>query len=361
MSYKLRIGSLFAGVGGICKAFEEAGAELIWANEIDKNACNTYRVNFKHKLFEDDIHNLTKLENINQLEPVDLVTSGFPCQAFSIAGYQKGFNDPRGNLFFETAKVIDHLRPKAFLLENVRNLVNHDKGRTFEVIKDVIINKLNYSFIPFILNSMDYGNIPQTRERIYIVGFRDEAKYDNFNGVFKQYNIKLESEYRKLVNSRKKTGIKTLDFKIPEPIKSTINIKDILDQEKQDDYYYYGEESRYYQQLSDTITSKESIYQLRRTYVRENKSKVCPTLTANMGTGGHNVPLIKDEYGIRKLTPRECFRFQGFSDEFILPEIARSHLYKQAGNAVTVSVVKRIAEEIVNVSEAEQYVLNLAK
>ena len=361
MKDKLRVGSLFAGVGGICRAFEEAGTELIWANEIDKNACITYRENFEHKLFEDDIHNLTKTENIDQFEPVDIVTSGFPCQAFSIAGYQKGFNDPRGNLFFETAKIIDYLRPKAFLLENVRNLVSHDKGRTFQVIRDVIINRLNYSFIPFVLNTMDYGNIPQTRERIYIVGFKDEAKYDNFNGKFQQYNIKIEDEYRILMNNRSKTGIKTLDFRIPEPKKLTFSIEDMLDKDKQDDYYYYSEDSRYYQKLSESIISKETIYQLRRTYVRENKSMVCPTLTANMGTGGHNVPLIKDNHGIRKLTPRECFRFQGFDDGFLLPNIARSHLYKQAGNAVTVSVVKRIAEEIVNVSEVKQYVLNLAK
>ena len=229
MSDKLRVGSLFAGIGGICKAFEDAGAELVWANELDKYACITYRANFKHKLYEDDIHNLTKLENIKGLEEVDIITSGFPCQAFSIAGYQKGFNDPRGNLFFETAKIIDHLRPKAFLLENVRNLVSHDNGKTFEIIKDVIINKLKYSFIPFVLNSKDYGNIPQNRERIYIVGFRDEGKYNNFNSKMDQYNIKNEAEYRNIVNNKKKTGIKTLDFRIPEPINRTTNILNLLE------------------------------------------------------------------------------------------------------------------------------------
>lgn len=361
MGARLRVGSLFAGIGGICKAFEDAGLELVWANEIDKNACITYRENFKHKLFEDDIHNLTKDENIGVLESVDIITSGFPCQAFSIAGYQKGFEDPRGNLFFETAKIIKFLRPKAFLLENVRNLVSHDSGRTFEVIRDVIIDGLNYSFIPFVLNSMDYGNIPQSRERIYIVGFRDEGKYDNYNGKLDQYTLKTEDCYRKIVNNRKRTGIKTLDFRIPGPIKLVNSIQNMIEKEKQDDYYYYREDSRYYEQLNDSILSNESIYQLRRTYVRENKSMVCPTLTANMGTGGHNVPLIRDDHGIRKLTPRECFNFQGFNNEFKLPNIARSHLYKQAGNSVTVSVVNRIAEEIANVLEVEQYVLDLAK
>lgn len=361
MKTRLRVGSLFAGIGGICKAFDNAGSELIWANEIDKNACITYRANFDHKLYEDDIHNLTKKENICDIEKVDIITSGFPCQAFSIAGYQKGFDDPRGNLFFETAKIIDSIRPKVFLLENVRNLVGHDEGRTFEVIKDIIINKLNYSFIPFIINSMDYGNIPQNRERIYIVGFKDEGKYDNFNGKIGYYNIKEEEDYRKMVNNRSKTGIKTLDFRIPMPINLDKSIRDMIDKNKQDNYYYYGEDSRYYEKLSGSIISKDSIYQWRRTYVRENKSNVCPTLTANMGTGGHNVPIIKDDYGIRKLTPRECFRFQGFDDNFILPDIARGHLYKQAGNSVTITVMNRIAEEIIKSLGVEQYVFNLAR
>lgn len=163
----LKVGSLFAGIGGICKAFEKNGFTLTWANEIDKNACITYKENFNHELYEDDIHNLTLKENIKDLEPVDIITSGFPCQAFSVAGYQKGFDDPRGNLFFETAKIIEQIKPRAFLLENVKNLVGHDKGKTFKVIKDTITNKLGYSFIPFILNSMVHGNIPQNRERIY--------------------------------------------------------------------------------------------------------------------------------------------------------------------------------------------------
>lgn len=361
MKEKLKVGSLFAGIGGICKAFEDSGSKLVWANEIDKNACITYRTNFSHKLYEDDIHNLTKKENISSLEPVDIVTSGFPCQAFSIAGYQKGFEDPRGNLFFETAKIIDHIKPKAFLLENVRNLVSHDKGRTFATIKDIIVNKMNYSFIPFVLNSMDYGNIPQTRERIYIVGFKDEGKYHKFNEKIEYYNIKVEEDYRKMVGRKRKTGIKTLDFRIPAPLDLNKTIGDLIDKEEQDKYYYYGKDSRYFEQFKENIVSKNTIYQWRRTYVRENKNNVCPTLTANMGTGGHNVPIIKDDFGMRKLTPRECSRFQGFDDSFVLPDIARSHLYKQIGNSVTVTVVSRIAEEMIKVLEDETYVFNIAR
>lgn len=225
----------------------------------------------------------------------------------------------------------------------------------------LMVNKLNYSFIPFILNSMGYGNIPQTRERIYIVGFINEGKYDNFNGEFPYYNIKTEESYRKMVTKRGKTGINTLDFRIPTPIKLNRNIRELIESKKQDDYYYYKENSRYYDPLNIAIKSKDTIYQWRRTYVRENKNNVCPTLTANMGTGGHNVPIIRDDFGIRKLTPRECIRFQGFDDEFVLPDMARSHLYKQIGNSVAINVVSRIASEMSRVLGEDKYVLKLAK
>lgn len=198
-------------------------------------------------------------------------------------------------------------------------------------------------------------------EREYIVGFKDESKYNHFNNKMKHYTIKDEENYRKIIRNRKKTGIKTLDFRIPNPIDLNIKIRDILEGDKQNDYYYYGKDSRYFELLNSNIVSKETVYQLRRTYVRENKSNVCPTLTANMGTGGHNVPLIKDNFGIRKLIPRECLRLQGFEDDFILPDIARSHLYKQIGNSVTINVVERIANEMMKVMEDADYVFNIAK
>ncbi|QEN07331.1 DNA (cytosine-5-)-methyltransferase [Oceanispirochaeta crateris] len=329
MSKEFTVGSLFAGIGGICSAFKGAGAKVIWANEFDKKACETYRHNFKDTtLYEEDIHNL-KTEDVSN---VDIITSGFPCQAFSIAGYRQGFNDKkgRGNLFFETARFIDKIRPEAYLLENVKNLANHDNGNTLSVIKKTIINDLEYSFIPFILNSKDYGNIPQTRERIYIVGFKNEA---NFN---------TESDVDNELRSSK--------FQIPTPIKLTNIIADLLDHDKKDDRFYYNKDHQYYPVLNAEMKRRDTIYQWRRVYVRENKSNVCPTLTANMGTGGHNVPLIIDNYGYRKLTPQECIRFQGFSDGFKFPEnMALSHCYKQAGNSVVVPVVQRIAEEIIRV------------
>jgi len=313
MSYS--VGSLFAGIGGICYGFKQAKFSLKWANEYNSKACETYSHNFKHKLVCEDIH---QLKNPHDLGYVDVITSGFPCQAFSVAGYRKGFNDPRGNLFFETARFIDTLKPKAFLLENVKNLKGHDGGNTFKVIQNVIENDLGYSFIPFILNSKDYGNIPQTRERIYIVGFKDQDL--------------------------------TEKFQVPKKIKLTKSIHDFIDTDQKDDKYYYHSDHQYFPTLSKEIQSRDTLYQWRRIYVRENKSNVCPTLTANMGTGGHNVPILKDQHGIRKLTPKECVNFQGFPKGFKFPsEMANSHCYKQAGNSVVVPVIKRIATEIKNV------------
>ena len=327
-----RVGSLFAGIGGIDIAFEQAGYDVLWANEYDKYACDTFRHNFKHtKMFELDINKFST----NDAEGIDVITSGFPCQAFSIAGYRQGFNDEkgRGNLFFETARFIDELKPKAFLLENVKNLAGHDKGNTIKVIRNTIINDLGYSFIPFILNSKVYGNIPQTRERIYIVGFKDEADLNHTqNEIFKTESIRNAC---------------TPNFKIPDPIPLTQTIHDIIDHKKHDEKYYYHKDHRYYKELTETMKNEDTIYQWRRVYVRENKSNVCPTLTANMGTGGHNVPLIIDKYGIRKLTPKECIGFQGFPKEFNFPEnMSNSHRYKQAGNSVVIPVMSRVANAI---------------
>lgn len=311
---------MFAGIGGICLGFKNAGFNVVWSNDFDKHACITYRHNFPDiNCIEGDIHTI----KTSDVEKVDVLTSGFPCQAFSIAGYRKGFQDERGNLFFETARFIEDIKPKAFLLENVKNLVGHDKGKTFKVIQKTIEEDLGYSFIPFILNAKEYGNIPQTRERIYIVGFRNEARGK-----------------KPLTNS----------FKVPEPLPLKKTIHDVLFNEKQDEKFYYTPDHQYYPQLSDAMKNRDTVYQWRRIYVRENKSNVCPTLTANMGTGGHNVPLIIDDYGIRKLTPKECLRFQGFPDSYTFPEdMALSHCYKQAGNSVVVPIIERIAKDILRV------------
>ncbi len=301
------IGALFGGIGGIELGFKKAGFDTLWANEIDKNAAITYRANHKHKLFEKDLKDLCTSE----VEKIDILTGGFPCQAFSIAGHRKGFNDERGNVFFEILRFIDDLKPKIIFLENVKNLQNHDIGNTFKVIKNELKSR-GYFLKYKVLNTSEYGNIPQNRERIYIVGFLNKQQYDK--------------------------------FQFPKPIILSKKIQDFIDDEVEEKFYYTS--SKYYNQLKEEMQNKKTIYQWRRVYVRENKSNLCPTLTANMGTGGHNVPLIIDNKDIRKLTPRECARFQGYDENFVLPNIANSHLYKQIGNSVTVSVIEAIAINI---------------
>lgn len=338
------VGSLFAGIGGICLGFKRAGFDVSWANDYDHYACETYRANrelFPHGIVEGDIHELKPLE----LGRVDVITSGFPCQAFSIAGYRKGFRDERGDLFFETMRFIDDIKPKAFLLENVKNLVSHDKGNTFKVIQEYI-HESGYSFIPKILNSMEYGDVPQNRERIYIVGFKDE----------KDYLGELDNK-----------NICSSAFRFPEPIPLTKRCHGLLEERIDRESYSYEKyrdsNAKMYNMLHRYMVNDESVYQYRRVYVRENKSNVCPTLTANMGTGGHNVPLIRDNGQIRKLTPRECARLQGFPENFVLDDniVARSQLYKQIGNSVTVSVIERIANNIKIALDAKYGCENIAE
>ena len=330
------VGSMFAGVGGICLGFKKSGFKLVWANEYNKKAAVTYGLNFKHSLDTRDVSDNVLPE---EFSGVDVITSGFPCQAFSVAGYRQGFADEKGRgiLFLHTANFIDKMKPKAFLLENVKNLAGHDGGKPLRTIKNVMQNDLGYSFIPFIKNSKDFG-VPQTRERIYIVGFRDEAGF-NSEGMFEGVNMNDPEEYPC-----------SCSFKLPDGIDSKPCVRDFLFLQRQDDKYYYNKDHAYYAELNKTMRSKQTVYQWRRVYVRENKSNLCPTLTANMGTGGHNVPLIRDDYGIRKLTPEECFSMQGFyliNENYKLPEtLADSHLYKQAGNSVAVPVVKAIADNL---------------
>lgn len=308
---------LFAGIGGFRIAMQNVGGKCVYTSEWDKDAQKTYRENFGEVPFGD----ITK-ERIKSFIPkeFDILCAGFPCQAFSIAGYQKGFSDTRGTLFFDIEQIIEKHRPKVVFLENVKNLVSHDNGNTFKVIIDILQDKLGYKVFHKVLNSMTHANVPQNRERIFIVAF-DPDQVKNY-----------------------------IEFKFPSEVKLTNTIHDILEQGKQDDKYYYPETHKYYPELAKTITKKDTIYQWRRVYVRENKSNVCPTLTANMGAGGHNVPLIKDDFGIRKLTPKECFAFQGYPmDKYILPTVANSKLYMQAGNSVTTSLIERISNEIIKV------------
>ena len=316
-----RCASFFAGVGGIDLGFEQAGFDVVYANEICEKASLTFKQNHEIRLDTRDIRDVKSSE----IPDFDVMLAGFPCQAFSVAGYRQGFDDEkgRGNLYFELERIMEDKKPSVVLLENVKNLVGHDKGRTFSIIRNSM-QSLGYEIHHKVMNACDYGDIPQNRERIYVVGFLDRGISDC--------------------------------FKFPDKVQLETTIGDILDfEERVDDRYYYREDAYMYPDLKREVTSNETVYQWRRKYVRENKSKLCPTLTANMGTGGHNVPLILTAHGIRKLTPKECFMIQGFDTTFELPDkVANSHLYKQAGNSVVVPVIRRIAKSIISAINLEE-------
>ena len=316
-----RCASFFAGVGGIDLGFEQAGFDVVYANEICEKASLTFKQNHEIRLDTRDIRDVKSSE----IPDFDVMLAGFPCQAFSVAGYRQGFDDEkgRGNLYFELERIMEDKKPSVVLLENVKNLVGHDKGRTFSIIRNSM-QSLGYEIHHKVMNACDYGDIPQNRERIYVVGFLDRGISDC--------------------------------FKFPDKVQLETTIGDIFDfEERVDDRYYYREDAYMYPDLKREVTSNETVYQWRRKYVRENKSKLCPTLTANMGTGGHNVPLILTAHGIRKLTPKECFMIQGFDTTFELPDkVANSHLYKQAGNSVVVPVIRRIAKSIISAINLEE-------
>lgn len=316
---KHKLGSLFAGIGGIDLGFRQAGVETVWANEIDEACAKTFSANHKKtKLVIDDINNI----HASDIPDIDFLCGGFPCQPFSVAGHRKGFEDDRGGLFFQIIRLIEELdeqgrKPEVVFLENVKNMFNHNNGKTYAFMKQKLLEN-GYYVAEKIMNTCEYGNIPQNRERLYIVGFKDEKAKNRFTWPSK---IKLTNTIDNVINWSG-NGI--------------------------DKKYFYSVKNKRWNLLDEGMSQKHSIYQFRRVYIRENKSGVCPTLTANMGMGGHNVPLIRDDNGnIRKLTPRECLLLQGFPKDFVIPaDLTDSKIYKQTGNSVSVNVIKRIATSI---------------
>lgn len=310
--------SLFSGVGGIDLPFVQRGHVVVFANDFEPKAIKTYNLNFNEQATLGDI---TKIE-VRDIPQGDILIGGFPCQPFSIAGYRKGFEDTRGTLFFHVCRILNEIQPEVLFLENVKNLVSHDGGKTFQVILNSL-RDLGYHVKYAVLNASQFGNMPQNRERIYIVGFRNQARFEA--------------------------------FEFPDPIPLTTTLGDVIDFEGEVDKKYYYTKKKYPRVYTAFQKQKPEIgivYQWRRQYVRENKSGVCPCLTANMGTGGHNVPLVYTRNGLRKLTPRECFAVQGFPNNYVLPtDMADCSLYKQAGNSVCVGVIDRIVEKINDVLE----------
>lgn len=307
---KVKVGSLFSGIGGIDLGFEQAGFEIAWANDFDAAACKTYRNNFSNTiLIEDDVRNI----NSCALSDIDVLVAGFPCQPFSVMGYRRGFNDPRGNLFFEIARFIDVKRPKVVFLENVKNLMEHDNGKTFLVIYNTLA-QFNYSVKYKVINATDVI-IPQNRARIFIVAFRDIEDCDKFS--FPQYT----------------------------PLEATID--DVINRSiKHDDIYYYGSESRYFKELNAKIVDKTGIYRIDDSGIATRKWEICPTLKANMGTYHDRVPIIRDDFGIRMLTPMECLAFQGYPKKYTFKGVSLKSAYKQCGNTVCVPIIKSIAAKL---------------
>ena len=220
----MRVCSLFCGIGGIDLAFELAGHEIVWANDNDKFACMTYRHNFPNvDLVEADIRSVDK----SSIPDCDIVTAGFPCQPFSVCGKQKGFNDERGNLFFEVGKVIDAKQPQIVFLENVANLTEHDNGKTFNVIHNELAGR-SYYIRYIIADACDYS-IPQHRTRTYIVAFKDKAACDS--------------------------------FRFPEKVPLEKRITNIIDTSvKVEDRYYYSPEEPKYARLQKAITDIKQLY-----------------------------------------------------------------------------------------------------
>lgn len=308
----MKVVSLFCGIGGIDLAFEQAGHEVVWANDIDKFACMTYRHNFPNvNLVESDIRSVDK----SSIPDCDIVTAGFPCQPFSVCGKQKGFSDERGNLFFEVGKVIDAKQPKIVFLENVANLTEHDNGKTFNVIHNELAGR-GYYIRYIIADACDYG-IPQHRTRTYIVAFKDKTACDN--------------------------------FRFPEKVSLDKCITDVIDISiKVDDRYYYSPDDPKYDRLQKTITDSKQLYRFSDWGIQSSKDGIAFTLKANMGTYPNRVPIIKDNFGIRSITPTECLALQSFPPSFVCPDtVPEQERYKQAGNTVYVKFIVKMVNNIV--------------
>ncbi|MFZ7266066.1 DNA cytosine methyltransferase [Avibacterium avium] len=308
---------LFAGLGGFRLALESLGAKCIYSSEWDVPVQKVYEENFGD-IPEGDITQI----NENTIPSHDILCAGFPCQAFSISGKQRGFEDSRGTLFFDVARIIKAKRPKVVFMENVKNFATHDGGKTLEVVKGTM-EELGYTFYQKVLNSVNYG-VPQKRERIYMVCFRNDLKIDN--------------------------------FKYPKPFELTRHVEDfLLDDESMVRDLYVDRIDTYYNGVEDTQYSNKSIRlgivnkggQGERIYSTKG---IAITLSAYGGgvfakTGGY---LINGK--TRKLHPRECARIMGYPDSYKICNNA-NQAYKQFGNSVVIDVLQYISIEIGTVLE----------
>lgn len=312
-SYIYKTIDLFAGIGGLRLGFEQTGkCENVFSAEIDTNACLTYLNNFG----EDpqlDVTTLTR-ESIKSIPDFDILLAGFPCQTFSIAGIKKGFEDSRGQLFFDIAKILKIKKPQAFLLENVKGLVSHERGNTLKTILKILTEELNYLVTYQVLNSKDFG-VPQNRERIYIVGFKRES-----------------------------------NFIFPAQVEVKVSISDILEKEVAEKYFISERYWRCLQQHKARHQNKGNGFGYK---IIENSGISNAIVVGGMGKERNLVidrisKTLDPKYNnafVRKMTPREWARLQGYPDDFKIHPID-THAYKQLGNSVTVPVITAIAKNI---------------
>lgn len=351
MSKKLKVVSLFSGIGGFESGFEKSKMdfELVFESEIDNFAQTTYSFNFDTKHMHGDIKSI----NENDIPDHDLLCGGFPCQTFSVAGKRKGFADEtRGTLFFDIVRIIKAKKPKYILLENVKNLVNHDNGNTIKtIIKN--ISDCNYTFDFSIINSNEAG-VPQNRERTYILGIYN-YKTEKFE------EDKRSSKVDSIKDWANKNNLKTMNFfnKVKFNNKQKY-IKDILEDDVDEKYYFNTESIKQYLKTIDLdnlkVKNQNKIIKIidlprevhndldrqRRVY---SINGISPTLLAR--SDSPKILIKKDnEYYIRKITPIEAFKIQGFDEKFVKNiknnEMSLTQLYKQSGNAVSPPVITQI-------------------
>lgn len=309
---------LFAGIGGMRMAFENAGFRAVFSNEIDDFACRTYEDNFGNSPKGD----ITKVFGKN-VPDHDVLVGGFPCQAFSIAGKKMGFDDTRGTLFFDIARIIKEKKPKAFLLENVKNLKSHDRGRTFKVILNTLEKDLGYTVFHEIMNARDFG-VPQNRERVIIVGFRKDMKIYNF------------------------------DF--PRKTKKRSKLKDILEENVPTNFFISRVRHDGMKRHKKRHESKGNGFGYR---ILDNNGVSGAIVLGGMGRE-RNLVIdrksfskirkeenfhLKNEDAIRYLTPREYARLQGFPDDFKI-NVSNAQAYRQFANSVPIPMIEEVAKKI---------------
>ncbi|TPE57088.1 DNA (cytosine-5-)-methyltransferase [[Mycoplasma] falconis] len=311
---KYKMIDLFAGIGGTRLGFHlTRNVKSVFSSEIDKFAIKTYKANFGDKPFGD----ITKIQT-SDISEHDILVGGFPCQAFSQAGKKLGFEDTRGTLFFEIARILKDKQPKAFLLENVKNLVSHDKGKTFKVILETL-NQLGYKVYYSLFKARDFG-VPQNRERIYIIGF-NKSTVKNFE-----------------------------EFILPSPTLKETKVGSILEENVDDKYtisdlLWQGHQRRKQEHKIKGNGFGYSLFNANSEYTN--------TISARHYKDGSEILIEQRNKNPRKITPREAARLQGFPEEFIIP-VSDTQAYKQFGNSVCVPVINAIAKQILKVLDKNE-------